>query len=141
MLREGNAEAATSALCGIRGVGWKLAAFYLRDVARFYAIGEEPAWCFQPVDVWIRRVANCWAGRIGRSISSDDDAASVFVDLASAAGVRGGDLNAGAWVLGSQLLDGDLDDVVCSWSHFARCMEVNHRWNEAVSGVVCRLIA
>lgn len=138
--RGGNAEAATTALRSIRGVGWKLAAFYLRDVARFYSIDEEPAWCFQPVDVWIRRIAKCWAARINRSVVNDNDAATVFIDLAHAAEVRGGDLNAGAWVLGSQLLDGDLDDVVCYWSHFARSMALNYKWNAAVSSVICPLM-
>jgi hypothetical protein len=136
MVREGHAEAATTSLRGIRGVGWKLAAFYLRDVARFYALAEEPAWCFQPVDVWIRRIAGFWAARTGRSVASDNDAATVFVDLARAAEVRGGDLNAGAWILGSQLLDGELEDIVCSWRHFSRCMTANHRWNEAISSVL-----
>jgi len=144
-IREGKAEDATDDLLGIRGVGWKIAAFYLRDVAHHvahhYDLEEEPAWCFQPVDVWIRRIATSWGSIIGRSVEENYDvAAQVFIDLAKAASVeKAGDLNAGAWVLGSQLIHDDIDKVVTNWDAFTECMKQNCQWNTAVTGILRKI--
>jgi hypothetical protein len=141
MIKSGDAEEATRKLRSIRGVGWKIAAFYLRDVARYYDLPEKPGWCFQPADVWIQRIAGHWGQMLSRNVAGYDAAARLFVDLAQAAGVRGGDLNAGAWVLGSQLLDRDLEEIICSEKGLQSCVDTNLRWNAAVSGVLERLRA
>jgi len=140
MVRHGRAEEATSELLKIRGIGPKIAAFYLRDVAWYFALDEEPPRFLQPVDLWIRRIAESWAAFIGRSVDDDDDIASVFVNLARAADVRGGDLNAGAWVLGSLFSGGsDLGEVVCNWPAFSSCIKTSLARNDAVGAVLHQL--
>jgi len=148
LLANGRAEQATARLLEIRGVSWKLAAFYLRDVAKHFNLDEQrcgPAWCFQPGDRWVQRIAAVWGRMLGRPVTKDDYDGSVqlFVELATAAGVRGGDVNAGAWVL-SQLLDRDQRQVESSVSSLDRLearLRETLRWNLACVGVIEPLLA
>jgi hypothetical protein len=141
LLQAGRAEEATNDLCEIRGVSWKLAAFYLRDVAKHFKLDESvcgPAWCFQPVDRWVGRVAAAWSVMLGGNVSENDywGAAELFSQLADSAGVRGGDLNAGVWVFASQLLDRNVAEAVSTVAGLEDCLEANLRWNEAIADVL-----
>lgn len=141
VLSRGMAEEATKQLRGIRGIGWKLAAFYLRDVCDYSGMDEKacgPLWCFQPVDVWVERVAEILGGRLRRRVRGYDDAAGLLVELAEEAGVRGGRLNAGAWILGSQLVESadDLIEALSSRRALQECLSDNLRWCRAVEGVL-----
>ena len=110
MIESGRSQEAAAELNRIRGIGRKLAAFYMRDVARFFNLPEKPGYLFQPVDLWIGRIAGLWTNQ-ELNIQSDVDynaAAEIFCQFAEAAEVLGGDLNAGAWILGSQLSNGNL---------------------------------
>ncbi len=59
MLRAGQASEAFKRLRQIRGVGPKIASFYLRDVVEFHNL-YDPSWgnlilsFLQPVDIWVR---------------------------------------------------------------------------------------
>lgn len=132
MIERGEAEMILLQLQAIRGVGPKIAALYLRDVARFFELEEQPGWCFQPVDVWIRRTASYWGELLHRQGNGDRAAARLLAELAAVAGVRGSDLNAGTWVLGSQLLDGELRGVVISEDGLTVCLANNLRWSAAI---------
>lgn len=141
MIERGDAENALSRLQTIRGIGPKIAAFYLRDVARFFELEERPGWCFQPIDVWTRRTASYWGELLDRRVHRDRDAAHLLADLAVAAGVRGSDLNVGSWILGSQLTNGDLRAVVTSPAGLARCLVRNLRWSAAIVQIVEPLVS
>jgi hypothetical protein len=139
MLSARKAEEAVGALRRIRGVQHKIATFYLRDVARVAALEEAmagPGWCFQPIDVWVRRAAAAWAALSGRRVTDDRKAADLVVALAKAAGVRGGDLNVGVWILGSQLVDRiadpDLRWTLASSANLGSCLNANLRWSAAI---------
>lgn len=139
MLATTRAEDAVRELLRIRGIHYKIATFYLRDVARAAKIDEKkagPRWCFQPIDVWVRRAAMAWASPSGRVITDYWSAAEIIVDLADAAGVSGGDLNGGAWVLGSQLADRssdpDLTRTLSSAASLEDVLAANVRWSRAI---------
>jgi hypothetical protein len=139
MLSARKAEDAVGALRRIRGVERKIATFYLRDVARAAALEEAmsgPGWCFQPIDVWVRRAALAWDDLSGRRVTDDRKAAELIVELAKAAGVGGGDLNGGVWILGSQLVDRnadpDLRRTLASSANLEACLDANLRWSRAI---------
>ena len=62
------------------------------------------------------------------TLKNDRRAAVFFGDLARAAGVRGGNLNAGAWVLGAKLRHGTLDEVLADTKSLHQCIESNLGW-------------
>jgi hypothetical protein len=140
-LQAGRAEHATAELYTIRGVGRKIAAFYLRDVAKQFHLDEVacgPAWCFQPVDRWVGRVAAVWSGMLGGKLSEEDywGGAELFSRLADSAGVRGGDLNAGVWVFASQVLDRNVADAVSTLAGLEDCLKANLCWHKAIANVL-----
>jgi len=144
-LEEGRAEEATDRLRTIRGVDWKIAAFYLRDVCDWAGLEEQrcgPEWCFQPVDRWIRRAAQAFGKRLGRQIDSYDDAADLLVELSEEAGVRGGRLNAGIWILGSELLESgeQMRDALTSREALRSHLADNLAWCRVYTGVLSAML-
>ncbi len=125
----------------IRGIGEKIASFFLRDVARQYQLQETPGICFQPADIWIKRVAEIWSAALGRKVRGYGPSAELFVELADATGVRGSDLNAGAWVLGARLADGDLHELATSKDALQARLWRHIRCHEAAAGVLRALVA
>lgn len=139
LLARGKAEEAERGLLRIRGIGHKIATFYLRDVVRAAGLDETragPGWCFQPVDVWVRRAAEVWGSLSRVSVTNYWTAAELIVDLAGAAGVVGGDLNGGVWILGSQLVDRnadpDLSETLASSVKLETCLNANLGWSRAI---------
>jgi len=61
-IRAGRIKQHYASLLGIRQVGDKVASFYLRDLVSLYElsgfIDDASAFCLQPVDVWVRRIAH-----------------------------------------------------------------------------------
>lgn len=104
-LEEGRARALTKALRGVRGIGAKIAAFFLRDVADAFMIEVsdlEGAVCLQPIDRWTRRGAEALAPLLGSPApGSDEDYARVLIETGRRAGVRPTLVNTGVWVLGA----------------------------------------
>jgi len=145
----GEAASAAENLGRIRGVGVKLASFYLRDVAKHAGIEEHAhgqELYFQPVDRWVRRIAILWGAMVQPSVdirddgSEDERAAQLFVNLARLARVRGGDLNAGAWILGSQILDGDPGIVVRELAALDRCLMKSLVWHQTFARILAPLL-
>jgi len=87
---------------GIVQVGSKIASFYLRDVISLYQleseVPEEFASCLQPVDVWVRRLANK-IGLVGDK-ASDEEIREAIVTLCREHGVSPAQFNQGAWYMG-----------------------------------------
>lgn len=139
MLATTKAEDAVYELRRIRGIDYKIATFYLRDVVRAANLDEKkagPAWCFQPIDVWVRRAAETWGSLSDRAVTDYDSAAELIIDLAEAATVGGGDLNGGAWILGSQLVDRNADPhlsrTLSSSAALEDVLAANVRWSKAI---------
>jgi hypothetical protein len=139
MLATTRAEDAVRELRRIRGIDYKIATFYLRDVVRAANLEERkagPGWCFQPIDVWVRRASETWGSLSGRKVTDYDTAAELIIDLADAAAVGGGDLNGGVWILGSQLVDRDSDpdlsQSLASSAALEECLDANLRWSKAI---------
>lgn len=105
MLKDGHAAAVTNELLGVRGLGRKVVAFFLRDVSVAFGLNEEQigaARYLQPIDTWTRRGARCLASLMGGPApENDDQAADLLTDAARCAGVGAGDLNVGTWVFGA----------------------------------------
>ena len=94
-------------LTAVRGVGNKIAAFFLRDVVDAFRLpppDRDAAVFVQPVDTWVRRGAAALAPRLGLPppTREPDDQARVLVALAEAAGVRHTLVNTGLWALGAR---------------------------------------
>ncbi len=100
-----------SKLCEIRGVGEKIASFFLRDVAlqSDNRIADSDRELLQPVDIWVRRTARLLSQN---SITEESDAmcAQEMVRLSHEAQCSDLLLNAGSWYFGSQVA-GTLRDL------------------------------
>jgi hypothetical protein len=107
----GRVAAAYTKLLRVRGVGPKIASFFLRDVALRYGLSPEAdRWLLQPVDVWVRRFVMTLEPGHG---TSDDRAVagwvvtnSVTPELANATPELA---NAGLWYFGARIAPGRLD--------------------------------
>lgn len=89
-----------AALATIRGVGPKIASFFLRDCVAFH--GLEPRHdraLLQPVDTWVRRIGTMLAG----SEMPDDELARWIVVNSQMRGVSPERVNMGMWYFGSQI--------------------------------------
>jgi hypothetical protein len=90
-------------VCRVRGVGRKLASFFLRDVAlRFGLAPDTDRWLLQPVDLWVRRfteLLNLERGMSVRAVAEWVVAHSETPELA----------NAGMWYFGARIAPRRLD--------------------------------
>lgn len=98
---------------GIIQVGPKIAAFYLRDIVSLYgledAVGPAGAACLQPVDTWVRRIAEKL--EIARPRAGDDEVKQSIVDLCAQCGCSSALFNQGIWYLATHARDLLLDGV------------------------------
>lgn len=96
---------------GIVQVGPKIAALYLRDLVSIYHleafVPDQLAFCLQPVDVWVRRVAQ----RLGIPIdkTGDHQVQIAIVTLCRQNGISPLLFNQGAWYIGHYSFDIVLD--------------------------------
>lgn len=93
-------------LQSVRGIGTKITAFFLRDIAVAFdvpATQREPAELLQPIDVWTRRGAEVLAGtrQASRNKLSDLDAARVIIEASREANVSPEIVNTGLWIFGA----------------------------------------
>lgn len=91
---------------GIYQVGPKVAALYLRDLVSLYSledqIPDESAFCLQPVDVWVRKVAK----RVGLSSELDDHQIQIeMARLCRRNAISPLRFNQGAWYVGYNSFD------------------------------------
>jgi hypothetical protein len=70
-LKKGKVRHAYNSLCQVNGIADKITPYFLRDIATIYSIvpAKDRDW-IQPVDTWIRFVANFLAGR--EDLSDED---------------------------------------------------------------------
>jgi len=104
-LEGGEIHSISRELQRVRGIGVKIAAFFLRDVADAFEIEvedlNEAIW-LQPIDRWTRRGAEALAPLLGVPLPRGDwDCAKVLVELGQQARVRPTLVNTGIWVLGA----------------------------------------
>lgn len=91
----------------IRGIGDKIASFFLRDVAfldKNISINEleklQDRWLLQPVDLWIKRTVSFLDGP---NEQENKEIAKRLVEMADDAQCCALSLNAGAWYLGAEI--------------------------------------
>lgn len=92
---------------GIRQVGQKIAAFYLRDVVSVFKltgfVDNQSAFCLQPVDTWVRQVAVKL-----EIVKEDADPLSVqqaIVAMCEQNHISAIHFNQGAWFTGTNAFD------------------------------------
>lgn len=92
---------------GITQVGPKIAAFYLRDLVSLYGLEDkvpaEYAFCLQPVDVWVEKVAR-QLGIVDQG-ANPDKIQSAIIAHCQAEGISPLLFNQGAWYVGSNAFD------------------------------------
>jgi hypothetical protein len=116
-------------LSQIGGVASKIASLFLRDAALDQNLsdrGLRDRWLLQPIDGWLRRIAQQLLAR--NDLETDEKKAKALVELADRAGCCALRLNAGAWYFGSRVArtTQDLDDALKSPDDFRRCIK-QHR--------------
>jgi hypothetical protein len=103
LIEEGNTKSAHTFLDGIRGIGTKIASFYLRDIVCLAEINENQirdSFYLQPLDTWLEQTFSLIMNKSNVSL---EDKQKTFVELCREAGCSSIAFNQGAWVLGSQI--------------------------------------
>lgn len=91
-------------MCKIRGIGTKIASFYIRDIVYKYSLENNAKNAekrlLHPIDIWVRR-----SGKILLNDSGKTDSAiqKFLVGFAEEGGITNTELNAGLWVLGARI--------------------------------------
>lgn len=108
-LEEGRAPELSRKLQQVRGIGPKIAAFFLRDVVEAFNLempNAESAIYLQPIDTWTHRGAEALAPQLGwpapNKKGEDKKCAHVLVEVGRRAGVRPTLINTGLWMLGGR---------------------------------------
>jgi hypothetical protein len=97
-LLEGRVQNASERLDSVRGIGPKIASFFLRDLAVWYKIEPgQDRHLLQPIDVWVRRYVAMLNG--GAESHTDEWAARWICDHSAAPEA----LNQGLWYFSSQI--------------------------------------
>ena len=104
-IRDDDAEGVFTRLTKVRGIGRKIASFYMRDISVAFGIHDsktQPPECFQPIDTWTKRGAKALARRFGWDEPETDSACvSVLTDASTRCSVDARILNTGLWYFGS----------------------------------------
>lgn len=92
----------------INGIGSKIAAFFLRDVATFYNIfPSKNRHLLQPIDVWVRRVVKELGGPVVnpnvQDSKVDETACKWIVNESATASVNPEAVNQGMWYFATQI--------------------------------------
>jgi endonuclease III len=103
LVRSNDIKAAFDTLAEIRGVGPKIASFYLRDIAVLSQVNEvagEQSYLLQPIDIWTSRAAS----RLNPAASkmTPKAKAETLIEFEQNNALEIGQANIGFWVLGSQ---------------------------------------
>jgi len=107
LIKSGNTKDAYNFLSNIRGIGGKIASFYLRDICYFAEIPEKDIkdiYLLQPIDTWLNQVVDILSPGTGLSPMEKQQ----FIVGLCGDEISGIEFNQGAWVLGSQIA-GDYD--------------------------------
>jgi len=107
LLGSKNIEEASEFLKELKGIGPKLSAFILRDLESFFGLwtcelksNNQKYYLLQPVDRWVRRIANlCWPG-IDLKNNHDKDSKKI-VEKCINDKINPIEFNQGAWFVGA----------------------------------------
>jgi len=111
LVRAGNIKGAWDELKMIRGIGSKIASFFLRDLVYALEINEDTVGrkvYLQPIDIWTERGAGSLAYFLSRDPKSDDECAEVIIEVSELAGVPSTLINTGLWILGAQIVQNEV---------------------------------
>jgi len=102
-IEHGKISDAHSEMCKIRGIGEKIASFYIRDIVYKYSlekIVKSKKHLIHPIDIWVRR-----AGQIILKDwnKTDYKIRKFLVESAEEWKITNAELNAGLWILGGYL--------------------------------------
>jgi hypothetical protein len=104
LLKNNNVKEAHKLVKEVRGVGTKISALYLRDVAFLENIPEdglEDDYLLQPIDTWIRQG---YSLIMGESMAKGEiGSMKAIVEMCNVADVSPIKFNQGVWVVGSQI--------------------------------------
>jgi hypothetical protein len=104
LLKDGEVKKAHKLVKSVRGVGTKISALYLRDIAFLENIPEDglqDAYLLQPMDTWVRQGYSIIMGKsIGKK---EKDSMKEIVKMCNAADVSPIRFNQGVWVVGNQI--------------------------------------
>lgn len=104
LIEQGKTEGAHKFASSIRGIGTKIASFYIRDIAYLSGIAEnriKDQFYLQPMDTWLEQTLSIMLGSaVPKSLQ---DKQKAIIELCSFAGCSPIAFNQGAWVLGSQI--------------------------------------
>jgi len=100
----GNTAGAYDFIKGIRGIGEKIASFYLRDIAHLSRLDERnisDLHLLQPMDTWLEQTLKIlFNSDVPKNLQQKQ---RLIVNLCKKSGVSSISFNQGAWVLGSQI--------------------------------------
>lgn len=104
LIQQDKTAKAHSFIASVRGVGSKIAPFYLRDIAYLGNLEEnkikDPHY-LQPIDTWLIQTLSIILGdEVPRKL---EEKQKIIVELCEVAGCSPIAFNQGAWVLGSQI--------------------------------------
>jgi len=89
----------------IRGIGNKIASFYLRDIyilSGYVNRSYRNRHLIQPIDTWTRRASRLL---LNDKHASDEKCAACLIEYEDEIGIINGSLNIAIWVLGSQIAE------------------------------------
>ena len=104
-IEENNIREAFNSLKRIRGIGNKIASFYLRDIyilSDLHDINLRKKHLLHPIDVWTERAARVL---LDNPEATPRQCAQALIDLEQDLGLLTGVSNIGFWVFGSEVTD------------------------------------
>jgi len=104
LITDGKTRYAHRFMESIRGIGTKIASFYLRDIAYLSGLKEstiKDQYCLQPVDTWLGQTLSIIFG--DNAPTGTRNRQKVIVELSIEANCSPISFNQGAWVFGSQV--------------------------------------
>ncbi|MHA1963293.1 MAG: hypothetical protein ACXACG_02645 [Candidatus Thorarchaeota archaeon] len=112
-LKQNRLREAHRTIKGIRGIGKKIASFYLRDIAFLigfdeYSIGDSNL--LQPIDLWVNRALEIILDEeLGSPETNYYPKTNTIVNLCEQADCSAMMFNMGAWVVGSQVASSEYE--------------------------------
>ena len=103
MIQNGNTKKVHRLLVNVRGIGTKIAPFYMRDIAYLGGLDEpeiKESYYLQPIDTWLEQTLSIILEDVPKKL---EEKQRKIVELCKEADVSQTAFNQGAWVIGSQI--------------------------------------
>jgi len=103
MIQNGNTKKVHKLLVNFRGIGTKIASFYMRDVTYLGGLDEiktKDSYYLQPIDTWLEQTLSIILESVPEKL---EEKQRKIVELCKEANVSQIAFNQGAWVIGSQI--------------------------------------